>query len=82
MFNPNRTILAGVPVATLQLWLGQAQTAYAALVTGGKAQSLSYDGKSVTYSQANRGDLESWISLLQRQLGVNHGRRALRPYFR
>lgn len=81
-FDPSGTILAGVPNATLQQWLNEAQTAYAALVTGGKPQSVSYDGKSVTYTIATRGDLENWIGLLQRCLGIGRGRRALRPYFR
>ena len=81
-FNPNATILAGVPVPTLQAWLSEAQAAYQQLVTGAKAVSLSYDGKSVTYSAADRGALENWIGMLQRQLGVNKGRRAINFYFR
>jgi hypothetical protein len=81
-FNPNDTIVAGQPRATLQQWLSDAQTALAALMTGRREVSVSYDGKAVTYSSANRSDLEAWIGLLQRQLGVNRGRRALRPYFR
>lgn len=82
MFNPNQTILAGVPRSTLQQWLKDAQTAYAALATGGKPQTVSYDGKSVTYTTASLADLQNWIGLLLRQLGINGGRRALRPYFR
>ena len=82
MFNPNNTILSGQSPATLQLWLTQAQNAYQLLITGGKPVSVSYDGKAVTYTAANQTDLVQWIGLLQRQLGVNRGRRALRPYFR
>jgi hypothetical protein len=82
MFNPNNTILSGQPRATLQLWLTEAQAAYASLVTGGRPVSVSYDGKAVTYTAANQLDLVQWIGLLQRQLGVNRGRRALTPYFR
>jgi hypothetical protein len=81
-FNPNNTIMAGQPRATLQQWLTDAQAAYASLVTGGKPVSVSYDGKAVTYTAANQTDLVQWIGLLQRQLGVNRGRRALRPYYR
>jgi gpW protein len=82
MFNPNNTILAGQPRPTLQLWLTQAQAAYMQLVTGGKPVSVAYDGKSVTYTAANQADLAQWIGLLQRQLGINRGRRALRPFYR
>ena len=82
MFDRNQTMLAGVPKATLQQWLSDAQAAYAALVTGGKPVTVSYEGKSVTYTAAEKGALQEWIELLQRQLGINRGRRALRPYFR
>ncbi len=82
MFNPNNTILSGQPPATLQLWLTTAQNAYAQLVTGAKTVSVSYDGKSATYTAADQTALVQWIGLLQRQLGINRGRRALRPYFR
>lgn len=82
MFDPNNTILAGQPSATLQVWLTQAQTAYMQLVTEGRPVTVSYDGKSVTYERSNDAALQNWIGLLQRQLGMNVGRRALRPYFR
>ncbi len=82
MFDPNRTILAGVSTPTLQQWLADAQAAMAALMTGRREVTVSYDGKSVTYSNASRGDLAQWIMQLQRQLGVGPGRRAIRPYFR
>jgi hypothetical protein len=62
--------------------LSEAQAAYAQLITGGKPVSVSYDGKSVTYTAAEQAGLVQWIGLLQRQLGINHGRRALRPFFR
>jgi hypothetical protein len=64
------------------LWLTQAQNAYQLLLIGGKPVSVAYDGKSVTYTAANQADLVQWIGLLQRQLGVNRGRRALRPFYR
>ena len=82
MFNPNNTILAGVPQAELQKWLTQAQCAYRQLVTEGRPVTVSYDGKSVTYERTNAAGLQNWIGLLQRQLGISSGRRALRPYFR
>lgn len=81
-FNQNDTIVSGQSRAVLLQWLNDAQAAMAALMTGRREVSVSYDGKTVTYSNANRADLQAWIGLLQRQLGLNRGRRALRPYFR
>jgi hypothetical protein len=82
MFNPNDTILAGQSRETLQLWLTQAQNAYMLLVTGGKPQVVSYDGKSVSYTVADQAALVQWIGLLKRQLGIGRGRRALTPFYR
>jgi hypothetical protein len=81
-FDPSRTVLAGQPAATLQAWLTSAQQAYAALMIGQSEITVGYDGKTVTYVQADVARLEGFITLLQRQLGVNAGRRALRPWFR
>lgn len=81
MFNPNDTVLAGLDTATLQAWLAEAQQAYRQLMIGGKPVTVTHEGKSVTYTESNRGDLEQWITLLMRQLGMGRGRRALRPYF-
>jgi hypothetical protein len=82
-FDPSRTAIAGVPRATLLQWLATAQTNYAQLMSGEQMViSTGYDGKSVTYLQTDVPRLESFILLLQRQLGLNSGRRALRPYFR
>lgn len=83
----SRSILAGVPRETLQEWLTRAQHAYAALMTGSKAESVTYTqgngSRSVTYSRANLQDLGAFIELLQRQLGIARApRRALRPYYR
>jgi hypothetical protein len=75
-------MLAGVSTVTLRSWLTTAQQAYADLMMGGKPVSVSYDGKSVTYMQTDRAALESWIILLQRQLGLICARRAIVPYFR
>lgn len=81
-FDPNRTALAGLPVATLQAYLTAAQAAYNNLMVGGKVVTAAYDGKSVTYTQADIGRLESYIMLLQRMLGINRGRRPMVPIFR
>lgn len=82
MFNQNNTILSGLSRPVLQQMLSDAQTAYAQLITGAKVVSVSYDGKSAQYTAANTAALVQYIGLIQRCLGVNRGRRALRPYFR
>ncbi len=73
-FDPNRSILAGMPTATLQANLAKLQQAYLDLSTGAKGESYSYtqgDGaKAVTYTRANLAQLVQAIQLLQAQLGV------------
>jgi hypothetical protein len=81
-FDPNSTILAGIEAATLRQWLSDAQAALQGLMTGRREVTVAYDGKSVTYSNASRSDLQMWIMQLQRQLGTGGRRGALRPYFR
>ncbi len=81
-FDPSQTSLAGVPTATLQQWLSDAQATLHALNLGQRIVTGTYDGKSVTYTEADRAFLEAWIYLLQRQLGLVRPRRALTPYFR
>jgi gpW len=82
MFNLNKSILSGIPSSTLLQWLTEAQNAYKELILGRRAVTVSYDGKSTTFTAGNKSDLQEWIDLLQRALGINKGRRALRPYFR
>lgn len=79
--------LAGVPAATLQLWLATAQTAYNDLMGGAKVVSASYaqgDGsRSVTYSQTSLMNLQAYIASLQQALGMRGARRRpMRPFFR
>lgn len=81
-FDLNASLLSGTTTAQRQAWLLEAQTSYALLMSGGKPVSVSYEGKSVTYSAATSGNLLSWIGLLQASLGVGRQRRAIRPYFR
>jgi len=83
MFNPNESLLAGTSVSTLQCWLKEAQEAYVHLQMGRHEVTVSYDGKSVTYTPGMSGQLANLIELIQRQLGVrSRSRRAIRPYFR
>ena len=79
---PKGTILVGVPAATLQQWLTQAQTALQALMTGQRVVSASYGDKNIQYTQAEVPALVQWIHLLQRQLNIVRPRRAITPYFR
>ena len=86
MFDQSRSTLAGVPRATLLLWLATAQGALSQLMTGAKVVSAAYvqgDGsRSVTYSQATLPALNNWIMLLNEALGNTRGvRRAMRPFF-
>jgi hypothetical protein len=85
-YRPQDSLLVGLDPSTLQTMLTQAQTAYANLMAGGLAESLSYtsgDGtKSVTYTRANINLLANWIRELQAQLGlVRRPRRAMSVYF-
>jgi hypothetical protein len=82
MFDQNTSILSGVPQVKLQQYLVEAQNAYKELILGRRPVSVSYDGKSTTFAIADKAALEAWITLLQQALGINKGRRALRPYFR
>ena len=79
--NPTPIALLGVPVATVQIWLGLAQQALQDLMTGAKPSTVTYaqgDGsRSVTYTRANMADLRAWIMQLQQAAnpGTNIGRR-------
>lgn len=81
-FDPNTSVLAGTPTATLQQWLVDAQLALHELNVGRRVQASGYDGKSVTLTPSNIGQVENWIVQLQRQLGMQIRRHALRPIFR
>lgn len=85
-FNPCKSVLAGVPNATLQLWLSGAQNAYNQLMIGGKPVKASYtqgDGvKQVEFTPTNATALMGYILLLQSQLGlIRRARRPLNPLF-
>lgn len=71
---------------TLLQFLADARLAYHQLMTGGKAVTLAYDmgagKKQVTYTQAERGDLNAYIASLERQLGITGGRRSINVSFR
>jgi hypothetical protein len=61
--------LQGVPSATLQLWLREAQHALQRLMTGDQAVTVSYaegeGNRSVTYTRTTVPNLRAWIGELQ-----------------
>jgi hypothetical protein len=70
--------LCGVDLATLQLWLSQAQAAFGAYMSTGRLQSVSYTqgdgGRSVSYSTPpDISQLNAWISRLQREISLRTG---------
>jgi hypothetical protein len=64
---------------TLQGYLLEAQLALHKLLTGTKETSVSYEGKSVTFSAANVDQLKAYIADLERQIAVILGTAARGP---
>lgn len=64
--------------AVLQTRLAAAELALHELSIGARTASLSFDGKSMTYSQTNMGALRAYIAELRQQLGLGTGR--ARPF--
>lgn len=52
----------------LELYLSEARTALHALMTGQSMVSVTYEGRSVTYSRANLAALRSYIQDLESKL--------------
>ncbi len=84
MRTPTINNFTGVPKATLQKWLADAQQALHELSTGAKGEAYSYtqgDGaRSVTYTRTDLGALQAHINSLMYALGMRK-RRAIRPVF-
>lgn len=57
-----------------QLWLTEAEAALHDLMTGQRSVSVNYNGRSVTYSQADAAQLKNYILELQVALGQRKGR--------
>ena len=74
VYDPSKSILAGMDPTLLQGQLAKLQQAYLDLSSGTKGENFSYtqgDGaKSVTYSRANIGQLVIAIRQIQAQLGI------------
>lgn len=81
-FDQNKTIFAGMTIQAVQSWYALAQTQYLSLIQGNKPVTVSYEGKSVTYTPADANRLKAAIDEAQMILGFGRQRRALRPVFR
>lgn len=51
----------------------EAETALHQLLIGAKTTSVSYEGKSVSYTQANIDQLRAYIADLKQQIGTIEG---------
>jgi len=73
--------LVGVPPATLQQWLAQAQAAYQSLATGALPQTVTYangqGNRSVTYHRSSQAMLLAHIRQINAALGNSCARRGL-----
>lgn len=72
-------------VATIETLLAEARNALHRLMTTGQQVEVSYEGRTVRYSSATVGRLETYIRDLETQLaratGAPRRRRALRVTF-
>jgi hypothetical protein len=62
--------------AVLETRLADAEAALHSLLTGVKEVSVSYNGQSVTFTQATAGQLRGYIAELKIQLGQTPPRRS------
>lgn len=81
-FDQNKTTFAGMSQAQVQTYFTQLQTAYINLTMGKNPVTVSYEGKSVTYTQADATRLKNLLDEAMMILGYGRQRRALRPLFR
>jgi hypothetical protein len=85
MYQQSNSDLVGVPQATLQQWLLQAQTAMNDLACGSKVVQAQYgqgDGnRMVTYKVGDMAMLRGYIQELKAALGLSHGRKPIVPFF-
>ena len=62
-----------IDTAVIQARLTDAETALHNLVLGKGRVTVSYDGESVTFTQANIAELRKYIAELKAQLGIGCG---------
>ncbi len=75
MFDPATSDLTGVPTATLQQWLADAQQAFHDITVGGKPMVVTVRSavgaeRSVTYTRSSLANLTAYIQALKAQLGI------------
>lgn len=74
--------LSAVPTETLRLWQADALQAQHALMTGRREVSMSIGtpgtSRSVTYTQANLGDLRSYLAQLAAEIAKRGGAQVTR----
>ena len=58
----------------METWLEEAEEAYHKLRTGQQTVTVTYEGRSRTYSQASATGLQAYIRELQVALGIKPGR--------
>lgn len=86
MINTSKSDLVGVPTATLQQWLMDAQQAMHDLACGSKVVQVQYGqgngNRMVTYKVGDMAMLRGYIQELKAQLGITPcGRSPLNPIF-
>ena len=60
-------------LATLKTWLTEAETAFHQLLMGDRLVSISHEGRTSSYNQTNRSDLEAYIADLKGQIAKLEG---------
>lgn len=59
-----------IETAVLQTWLGEAQQARHALLTGAQVVSAGYGDKRTTFTQAQSGRLDAYIDELNAEIAA------------
>jgi hypothetical protein len=67
-------------LVTLQARLAEAETALHQVVTQQRAVSVEYDGRKVSYSMANVGNLRAYVAELRDQVARLTGTRRRRAF--
>lgn len=74
------SIFTGIPVATLQTWLSDAQTAMQELAIGKRAVTIAIGDKRLSFSPAELPRLKSYICQLQAAIAEATGAATGQPY--
>ena len=74
------SIFTGIPTATLQTWLTEAQTAMQALAVGTKTVQVRMGDKQLAFTPADLSKLKSYIGQLPTAIAINTGQTVGGPY--